>query len=112
MLMTIGENIKSLRESRGLTQAKLGNAVGVSDKAVSTWESGKREPRMGTAEKLAEFFGVTVSALFCSEECGTEAASDFERFMVEAYRRMDAEQRAFLRAALVGALTGRAYVDP
>lgn len=82
--MPIGENIKSLRESRGLTQAKLGDAVGVSDKAVSTWESGKREPRMGTAEKLAEFFGVTVSALFCSEECGTEAASDFEKFMVEA----------------------------
>lgn len=70
--MPIGENIKSLRESRGLTQAKLGDAVGVSDKAVSTWESGKREPRMGTTEKLAEFFGVTVSALFCSEECGFE----------------------------------------
>ena len=45
--MSIGENIKSLRESRGLTQAQLGDAVGVSDKAVSTWESGKREPRMG-----------------------------------------------------------------
>lgn len=112
MLMSIGENIRSLRESRGLTQAQLGDAVGVSDKAVSTWESGKREPRMGTAEKLAEFFGVTVSALFCSEECGTEPASDFEKFVVEAYRRMDAAQRAFLRAALVGALTGRAYVDP
>lgn len=42
----------------------------------------------------------------------TSPISDFEKFMVEAYRRMDAEQRAFLRAALVGALTGRAYVDP
>lgn len=105
--MSIGENIKSLRESRGLTQAQLGDAVGVSDKAVSTWESGKREPRMGVSEKLAEFFGVTASALLCSEECGTALASDFEKFMVEAYRRMDAEQRAFLRAALVGALTGR-----
>lgn len=112
MLMSIGENIKSLRESRGLTQAQLGDAVGVSDKAVSTWESGKREPRMSAVEKLAELFGVTAGMLFCSEECGTALASDFEKFMVEAYRRMDAEQRAFLRAALVGALTGRAYVDP
>lgn len=42
----------------------------------------------------------------------TSPISDFEKFMVEAYRRMDAEQRAFLRAALVGALTGRMYVDP
>ena len=106
--MTIGENIRSLRESRGLTQAQLGDAVGVSDKAVSTWESGKREPRMGVIKKLAEFFGVTASALLCSEECGTALASDFEKFMVEAYRRMDAAQRAFLRAALAGALTGGA----
>lgn len=37
----------------------------------------------------------------------TSPITDFEKFMVEAYRRMDAAQRAFLRAALVGALTGR-----
>lgn len=43
---------------------------------------------------------------------GASPITDFEKFMVEAYRRMDAEQRAFLRAALVSALTGRAYVDP
>lgn len=61
--MSIGENIKSLRESRGLTQAQLGDAVGVSDKAVSTWESGKREPRMGVVEKLATFFNVPKSVL-------------------------------------------------
>lgn len=61
--MPIGENIKSLRESRGLTQAQLGDAVGVSDKAVSTWESGKREPRMGVVEKLAIFFNVPKSVL-------------------------------------------------
>lgn len=61
--MSIGENIKRLRESRGLTQAQLGDAVGVSDKAVSTWESGKREPRMGVVEKLAVFFNVPKSVL-------------------------------------------------
>lgn len=61
--MSIGENIKSLREARGLTQAQLGDAVGVSDKAVSTWESGKREPRMGVVEKLAVFFNVPKSVL-------------------------------------------------
>lgn len=61
--MSIGENIKNLREARGLTQAQLGDAVGVSDKAVSTWESGKREPRMGVVEKLAAFFGVEKSTL-------------------------------------------------
>ena len=67
--MPIGENIKRLRESRGLTQAQLGAIAGVSDKAVSTWESGTREPRMGAIEKISLHFGVPKSAiLFGSEE--------------------------------------------
>ncbi len=32
--------IKNLRERRGLTQTQLGNAIGVSGKAVSKWETG------------------------------------------------------------------------
>ena len=73
--MSIGENIRSLRESRGITQAQLGDAVGVSEKAVSAWETGKRVPGIGTVEKLAEFLGVAASALLCSEGCGTSPAS-------------------------------------
>lgn len=36
--MSIGSNIKRLRESYDLTQADFGKIAGVSDKAVSTWE--------------------------------------------------------------------------
>ena len=36
--MSIGKNIKSLRESRGLTQDELGKIIGVSGKTVSSWE--------------------------------------------------------------------------
>ena len=36
--MSIGKNIRSLRESRGLSQIQLGKIAGVTDKAVSTWE--------------------------------------------------------------------------
>ena len=61
--MSVGENIKALRESRGLTQAQLADIVGVSDKAVSTWESGKREPRMGVVERLSAYFNVDKSTL-------------------------------------------------
>jgi transcriptional regulator with XRE-family HTH domain len=37
---TMGERIKVLREARGLTQAQVGKAVGVSKGAVSHWENG------------------------------------------------------------------------
>lgn len=61
--MSIGENIKRLREEHNLTQREIGEIAGVSDKAVSTWELGVKDPRMGAVHKLAAYFGVPISAL-------------------------------------------------
>ena len=61
--MSISENIKHLRESHGMTQAQFGDIAGVTDKAVSTWESGKKEPRMGAIEKISQYFGISKSEL-------------------------------------------------
>lgn len=61
--MSLSLNIKKLRESRNLSQAELGKIVGASDKAVSTWENGKREPRMGAIQKLANYFDIKMSDL-------------------------------------------------
>lgn len=61
--MTIAENIKKIREQYGLTQAELGEIAGVSDKAVSTWENGTAEPRMGAIQKIAEHFGITKGSI-------------------------------------------------
>lgn len=59
--MSIGENIKKLREKYNLSQKELGEIAGVSDKAVSTWENGLKEPRMGAIQKMADHFGVLKS---------------------------------------------------
>lgn len=61
--MSIGSNIKLLRESHGLTQAQLGQIAGVTDKAVSTWESDAKVPRMGAVQKIADYFRVSKSAI-------------------------------------------------
>lgn len=59
--MSIGKNIKSLRESKGLTQDELGKIIGVSGKTVSSWELETKTPRMGTMQRLADFFKVKKS---------------------------------------------------
>lgn len=59
--MSIGENIKKLREKYNLSQKELGEIAGVSDKAVSTWENGLKEPRMGAIQKIADHFGILKS---------------------------------------------------
>jgi len=55
--MNIGENIKRLRQIYDLSQKDLAEIAGVTDKAVSTWEIGIKEPRMGAIQKIADYFG-------------------------------------------------------
>ena len=74
--MSIGSNIRQLRESHGLTQSELGQIAGVSDKAVSTWEADLKIPRMGAVQRMADYFGLPKSAilkvpLIGSIACGT-----------------------------------------
>ncbi len=61
--MSIGQNIRRLREEHGLSQSQLGQIAGVTDKAVSTWEIDSKVPRMGAVQKMADFFNVPKSAI-------------------------------------------------
>ena len=61
--MSISKNIKLLREKYRLSQKELAAIAGVSDKAVSTWERGIKEPRMGAFQKIADHFGIKKSNL-------------------------------------------------
>ena len=58
-----GSMIRTLRESRGMTQAELAEKLFVSDKAVSKWENGKGYPDISLLESIAEVFGVSVTEL-------------------------------------------------
>lgn len=66
--MSIAENIKNLREKHNLTQAQFGEIAGVSDKAVSTWEKGTAEPRMGAIQKIAQYFNISKGSIVDDEE--------------------------------------------
>lgn len=58
-----GATIKRLREQQGLTQAALAAQVGVSDKAISKWETGKGLPDIALLEPLAAALAVSVTEL-------------------------------------------------
>ncbi|WP_231884743.1 MULTISPECIES: helix-turn-helix transcriptional regulator [Paenibacillus] len=70
-MMAIKDNIKILRERYGLTQQELAEIAGVTNKAVSAWESGLSEPRMGAIEKIARRFGIKKSHII--EEGGMDS---------------------------------------
>ena len=77
--MSIANNIKHLRESHGMSQAEFGNIAGVTDKAVSTWETGKKEPRMGAIQKIADYFGIKKSNIIDERDSNvSEIPAGFE----------------------------------
>jgi len=62
-----GSTIKALRERKSYTQKQLADLLGVSDKAVSKWETGKGLPDITLLEPLAKTLGVSVAELLSGE---------------------------------------------
>ncbi|NHA69670.1 helix-turn-helix transcriptional regulator [Phycicoccus flavus] len=56
--------IRRLRTERGLSQAALGDALGVSRQTVNSLEGGRYDPSLPLAITLARYFGTTVEELF------------------------------------------------
>lgn len=60
---TFGNRLYGLRTRAGLSQAKLGGMIGVSNKAISKWENGKAKPGLDLVHKLADTLSVSVDEL-------------------------------------------------
>ena len=88
--MSISSNIKRLRELHNLTQAELGKIAGVSDKAVSTWENGTAEPRMGAIQKIADHFSIPKSELIDDLD-HSQMLSPTESHLIDVYRDLNDE---------------------
>ena len=69
--MTFGENLRMLRMSAGLSQTELAEAIGVSQVAVSGWETGKKEPNFETCEAIADYFNVPLSSVIVTRDPST-----------------------------------------
>ena len=63
-----GATIKQLREQRKLTQAELGERIGVTDKTVSKWETAKGLPDISLLQPLAAALGISVIELMNGEQ--------------------------------------------
>lgn len=63
-----GTMIKRLREASGMTQGELAEQLGVSDKAVSKWETGKGYPDITLVELLSQTLHISVIELLSGED--------------------------------------------
>lgn len=76
----INKRIKQLRKERGMTQAELGNKLGVIKQTISSWETGVSNPNNETLAIMAKFFGVSVDYLLGTETSINQLSSDTRFF--------------------------------
>ena len=77
--MSVGENIRRYRKLRGMTQAQLAEAVGLTEGAVRHYESGIRAVKPELLESISAALGVSVNAL---KDYGVETAGDLMSLLV------------------------------
>lgn len=61
--MTIGEELKTNRLIRNLTQKQLANATNISQQAISTYEKNQKEPTISNCIKLADYYNISLDEL-------------------------------------------------
>jgi transcriptional regulator with XRE-family HTH domain len=89
----IGQRIRQLRESRGMTQSQLQARSRVSRSYLSRIESGQMTPSIGTLEKISEALGVGLNRFFVPESNGEALLEDpFIQGLRPFLRQLDWEQ--------------------
>ena len=68
----IGKFIAALRKEKGLTQERLGEKLGVTNKTISRWENGNYMPDVEMLSLLSKEFGVSINELVSGERLATE----------------------------------------
>ena len=62
--------LRVLRAERGWSQAELGGRLGVSRQAVNAIETGKHDPSLPLAFRLARLFGTSIEEIFNDGKTG------------------------------------------
>lgn len=87
--MTIAENIRKIRIEKGLTQKQLGNLCGIDAGNLRKYESGRLEPKYGTAQRIAEALDVTMAQLYGLDKQETHITEEFLTNNPIIYKAMD-----------------------
>ena len=98
---TFGNFLYSLRIEKGLSQAQLGEMLGVTNKAVSKWENGSAKPNTALMPRIAEIFGVSVEELFACKKIEKDCEYEKIRNYLSSQKRKYAILSSFFLSIVI-----------
>ena len=94
----IGKFIAERRKTRGLTQMQLAEAMGVTDRAVSKWETGRAMPDSAIMLELCEILDITVTELLKGENVKVEDLNkELEKDLIQMVKQKEEADRRLLK---------------
>lgn len=109
----LGDRIRELRTSRGMTQSELAAKLHLTPKMVSFYELGQRTPPLDILELLCKIFDVSPNSLLGMSAVSVPASSghaaniilsDAELTLLAKYRKLSAENQRFVDICINKAL--------
>ncbi len=106
--------LRELRNSKGLSQQKLADFLGISKSSINMYERGEREPGLEIVENIADFFNVDIDYLFGKSDIPNRALvqsyqvpdtaiqgkTDPDQFILYMYKQLDTEDKAEIRGEM------------
>jgi len=71
-MVKMGSFLAELRKEKNLTQAELGEKLGVTNKTISRWETGSYMPPVEMLEELSNMYGMSINELLSGKKLSTE----------------------------------------
>lgn len=93
----IGKFIASKRKEQGLTQLQLAEKLGITDRAVSKWETGKSLPDASLMPELCKLLKTTINDLLCGEVVSVEKYNEkAEKALLEMVKKEEMQNKKLM----------------
>lgn len=93
----IGKFIASKRKEQGLTQLQLAEKLGITDRAVSKWETGKSLSDASLMPELCKLLKITINDLLCGEVVSVENYNEkAEKALLEMVKKEEMQNKKLM----------------
>ena len=97
----LGDIISELRNKKNLTQKELADKLGISDKAVSRWETGKSFPDLDMLFRISKFFNVSFENLLTARMSDDTTDDELMQDIIKEFNDMNKKHSKRMKITLI-----------